>query len=406
MSTIKDLVILVGGRGNRLKDLTKNTPKPMMKINGQPFINILLKNLSKYYFEKIYLIAGYKSKKFIKKYHNKKILFSKIIVISEKKPLGTGGALSLLRNKIKSNFILMNGDSLFDINLNIFIKKSLKYLKGNIIGSIALVQNKNYKSNNTLNNLKLSHNQIIKNSRNNQALMNGGIYLFKKKILNNFKENKISLENDFLKKQILMQNLIGFKFKNPFIDIGIKKNLYHFCSLNKKTSNNQKCIFLDRDGVINKLNGYITKHENFLISNGVEKAISFLNKQNILVIIITNQSAIARGYISENQLEKIHKFFCNKIKLSNGSFINDIYYCAFLKDAKIKKYKKDSYLRKPKPGMILNALKDWQLKKRNCYMIGDQITDKMAAQRAGVRFYFKNKNSLFTQVKKIYKIKT
>ncbi len=406
MSTIKDLVILVGGRGNRLKDLTKNTPKPLVKINGQPFIDILLKNLSKYYFDKIYLMAGYKSKKFIKKYHNKKILFSKIIVISEKKPLGTGGALSLLRNKIKSNFILMNGDSLFDINLDLFIKKSLKYLKGNIIGSIALVQNKNYKSNNTLNNLQLSHNQIIKNSQNNQALMNGGIYLFKKKILNNFKENKISLENDFLKKQILMQKLIGFKFKNPFIDIGIKKNLYYFRSLNKKISNNQKCIFLDRDGVINKSNGYITKYKNFLINNGVKKAISFLNKQKILVIIITNQSAIARGYISENQLEKIHKFFCNKIKLSNGSFLNDIYYCPFLKNAKIKKYKKDSYLRKPKPGMILNALKDWQLKKRNCLMIGDNITDKMAAESAGVKFYFKNKNSLFNQVKKINKIKT
>ncbi len=56
--------------------------------------------------------------------------------------------------------------------------------------------------------------------------------------------------------------------------------------------------------------------------------------------------------------------------------------------------------------MILNALKDWQLKKRNCLMVGDKITDKMAAQRAGIKFYFKNKNPLFNQVKKIYKIKT
>ena len=401
---IKDLVILVGGRGNRLRDLTKYTPKPMMDINGQPFIDILLRNLSKYYFEKIYLMAGYRSKKFIERYHNKKILFSKIIVITEKKPLGTGGALSLLRNKIKSNFILMNGDSFFNINLNTFIKKSLKYLNANIIGSIALVENKNYKSNNILSKLRISQNQIIKNCQKKQSLMNGGIYFFKKKILNNFKGKKKSLENDFLKKQILKQNIIGVKFKENFIDIGIKKNLYHFRSLNNKTNKNQRCIFFDRDGVINKSNGYVTKCKDFIINNGVKKTISYLNKKKILVIIITNQSAIARGYISEKQLENIHKFFCNNIKMSNGSFVNDIYYCPYLKNAKVNKYKKDSYFRKPRPGMILKALKDWQLKKNNCLMIGDKITDKIAARRAGIKFYIKKKNSLYSQVQNICKI--
>lgn len=399
---LKQAVILVGGKGTRLRNLTKRTLKPLIKIDGQPFLEIILKNLSKYYFDKIYLMAGYKADKIIKKYHNKKILFSKIIVIKEKKPLGTAGCLSLLKKKISSDFLLLNGDSFFDIDLNFFTKKSRQYLKKKMIGTIALVNNQNYKSNKKLSNLIISKKKIICFSNKKSGLMNAGIYYFKRNFLDKIARQKISLEEKVLPRKIFNKQIIGFRFKNNLIDIGLKKNLKIFKSIRKKKNINQKCIFLDRDGVINKENGYITSSHKFILNKGVGKAINFLNKKNILVIIITNQSAIARGFITENKLEKIHKNFCIILKKKNDAHIDDIYFCPYLKNAKINKYKKDSYLRKPRPGMIYNALRDWKLKKSNCIMIGDKITDEKTAKNAGINFYYKKKNSLYEQVKKYY----
>ncbi len=374
----------------------------MININGLTFLDHILNNLSKYYFEKIYLMAGYKGKQIKKKYHNKKILFSKIVVKIEKKPMGTAGCLTQLKKEINSDFLLLNGDSFFDLNLNNFIQKSLKCLKGNKIISMALTKNKNYKSNKKLSNLIIGKNNIVKMNKNNNCLMNGGIYLLKKEIFNFLKTNR-SLEDEIINKKISQNQVIGFKYENYFIDIGIKRNLFIFREYAKKRKKNQKCIFFDRDGVINKLNGYVSSVKKFNLNSGIGKIFKILNDKKVLVIIITNQSAIARGLITENGLEKIHKYLCNKIKNSDDARIDDIYYCPFLKNAKIKKYDKNSFFRKPNPGMILNAIKRWDLEKFNCAMIGDSYTDEIAAKKAGIKFFYINKKPLFNKVGKIIK---
>ncbi len=118
-----DLVLLAGGRGKRLKQLTFNTPKPLININKKPFIQYLLNQFSKYNFNKIYILAGYKGYKLKNKYHKTKINLIPIECIVEKTPLGTGGALNLVKKKIKNNFILINSDSFLEIDLNKLIKK-------------------------------------------------------------------------------------------------------------------------------------------------------------------------------------------------------------------------------------------------------------------------------------------
>ena len=399
---IKHAVILVGGKGSRLKELTKKTPKPLIRIGKSTFLDLILKKLSKYYFEEIYLMAGFKGDVIKKKYHNKKILFSTIKVIVEKKTLGTGGCLNQLKNKINSNFLVFNGDSNFDLDLQVFIKKSSFFFKKkNFFCSMALVKNTNYKSNKKLANLSISKKNILSFKKDN-GLMNSGVYIFDKNIFKLISNKKISLEDQILPKIILDKKTVGFNFNSYFIDIGIKKNLKLYRSKIKKDENSQKCVFFDRDGVINKLDGYVTSQKKFKILPGVENAIQYLNKKNILVIIITNQSAVGRGMITENNLNKLHLNFCLKIKKKNSSYINDIYYCPYIKNAKIKKYNKNSIYRKPKPGMLLKAIKDWGLLKKNCVMIGDQNTDQLAAKKSGIKFLFKNNQTLYEQVKKIY----
>ena len=88
-----DLVILAGGKGSRIKNVNKNKPKPLANIGGYSFLDLLLGNLCKYHFRKIFILAGYKGKQIYKKYHNKNINFINTECLIEKKPLGTGGGL-------------------------------------------------------------------------------------------------------------------------------------------------------------------------------------------------------------------------------------------------------------------------------------------------------------------------
>ena len=133
---VDDLVILVGGRGSRIGKITINTPKPLIKINKKPFLDQLIANKLKYEFKRIFLLCSFKKDLFFKKYHNKKIHKSKIVCIDEGSRKDTAGALYLLRNTLKKKFVLINGDTFFDIDMNELFNQNLKRK----IGCIALTK--------------------------------------------------------------------------------------------------------------------------------------------------------------------------------------------------------------------------------------------------------------------------
>ena len=136
-----DLVILCGGKGSRLKSFTKKIPKPLLKINNITFLDNLISYYQKYDFKNIYLLAGYLGEKIKKKYENKSVNFINLKVIVEKSPKGTGGALNLIKNKVKNNFLLINGDSFVEYDLLKFFKLENKFLG-------KLLVKKKYKSKN------------------------------------------------------------------------------------------------------------------------------------------------------------------------------------------------------------------------------------------------------------------
>ena len=163
-----------------------------------------------------------------------------------------------------------------------------------------------------------------------------------------------------------------------------------------------KSAFLDRDGVINQDRGYISKISDFKIYPGVGKAISLLNKKNYIVIIITNQSGIGRGLIKVKELENLHNHLKKKIK-KEGAKIDDIFYCPFHPEFGKGKYKKKSNDRKPGDGMIRKAIKKWKIDPKTSFMIGDKISDKLAAKKAKIKFFYKKEKNLNTQIKNILK---
>lgn len=168
-----------------------------------------------------------------------------------------------------------------------------------------------------------------------------------------------------------------------------------------------KIAFLDRDGVINKSNiqnGYIGKIEHFKFIPGSIKTIKYLKSLNYKVVIVSNQSGVARGYFKITDVYKIHKYLNNKLK-KNDTKLDKILFCPFHIEGKIKKYKKKSKLRKPDNGMFKIVNKIWKVDKRKSFMIGDQKSDMEFAKKSGIKgFSFKEKNLYeFVKSKKFIK---
>lgn len=387
-----DLVILAGGKGSRIKEKLKNLPKPMVKFRKKNFLQYVINSFSKFPFRKIYILTGYRSNYIFKKYHNKEINFTRIECLKETKLLGTAGSLYNLRKKV-NDFVLTNGDSIFEINLNELIKSCSK----NSYGSAALTKNTNQESK-KLNQLSIKKNKIIFDK--NGHLMNGGIYFLKKKIFKYIQNKYMSLENEILVDLIKKNKINGIYSNNFFHDIGTNKFF-------NKTNNfidkylYRPAAFLDRDGVINYEKNYIFNMKNFVLRKGVIKGLKLLQKKNYYLFIVTNQAGIAKKKFSEVTFKKfgfeIKKFFSQK-----NIFFDDVEYCPFHKDALIKKFRKNSQFRKPGNLMVKSLFKKWPIKKKGSFFIGDQISDFNCAKRSNLYFEYAEKD-FFKQIQKIIK---
>ena len=385
-----DLVILAGGKGSRIKKFLHNKPKPMVKFNNIFFLQYLINIFSKYPLRKIFILVGYKSEIIIKNFHNKTFNFTKIICVKEKNLMGTGGALLNLKNKDVRDFILVNGDTVFDIDLVNFTKS----LKKNKIGSVALATSNKNTNSYKLNNLGIKNNILTYN--NNSKLMNGGIYLFKKKILNLIPNKPCSLEEDILPNIIKKKLLTAKLYRNFFLDIGTPK--YYSTSAKKLKAYFEKpAAFLDRDGVINYDNGYVYKKKDFKFRNGVIKGLKYLIKKKFYIFIVTNQAGIAKGKYSEDDFKNLHMYLKNNLS-SKNIHIDDVQYCPYHPNGKINKYRKKSALRKPGNQMIKNILKKWLIVKRKSFMIGDKISDENCAKKSNLFFTYANIN-FYKQIK-------
>ncbi len=160
--------------------------------------------------------------------------------------------------------------------------------------------------------------------------------------------------------------------------------------LKKKFIN--KAVFLDRDGVINYDYGYVHKIKDFKFKKKVFEAVKFLKKMNYLVIIITNQSGIGRGYYKQKDLLVLHNWMKKKFR-QKGAYINDIYYSPYYEFSKNKYSYKEKMRRKPNKGMIIEAKNKWLINIKKSFMVGNRTVDKKLALNAKLKFIKVNPNS-------------
>lgn len=394
---INQAVILCGGYGSRLGKITKNIPKPLLKINGKPFIEYLINYFSRFGINQIFLLCHYKSKKFYKKYHNKKIKNIKIKCINEKNKLDTGGAVKQSIKHFDHYFYISNGDTFFDINLldlSYDINQNKKY-------SFVALSNKNLKE--RYSNVKTRDNYVENfETKQKNSYAYSGICLMNKSVINNFNKKVFNLEKDLFNNIIKKKNLKFKLYKREFLDIG---SIVDFKRAKKFINKTQLkgAAFFDRDGVINKDFGYVHTKNNFIWNKNVSKAIKFLNDNNYYVFVVTNQSGIGRGYYSEKKVNDLHNWI-NELLSLHGAHIDEFVYAPYFKGSKKYSSKSEYIKRKPNTGMIDELISKWSINLKKSFLIGDSEVDIITGQKKNIYSYkFKPNEDLFVRIKKIFK---
>jgi D,D-heptose 1,7-bisphosphate phosphatase len=147
----------------------------------------------------------------------------------------------------------------------------------------------------------------------------------------------------------------------------------------------KKAIFLDRDGTLNEEVSYLTDIKNIIIFKGVIEALKIFKQFGFLNIIITNQAAVAKGLLTEDELIRINEEFINLLSINGEPLIDKIYYSPFHIDGTVEKYKIENEDRKPGTGMIKRAMNDFSICLEESFLIGDKLTDMKCAQNAGIK---------------------
>lgn len=394
---IRQAVILVGGYGTRLGNLTKNVPKPYLEVLNKPFLEHIIQNLSRFGLEEILLFSSFKSDIFIENYHEKVISSVKIRVMIETDPLGTGGGLLKFNEHLDEKFFVVNGDTYFDVDLYAVSEFSNSFSHGAIICATHESDTGRFGS------IKVDKNDLVtdfieKNSKTKTpGYINAGLYVFFKETLNLFKKEYLSIENDIFPELKKRKELFALQSEGFFLDIGIKESFYNANHLMKKILT-KPAIFLDRDGTINFDNGYTHKIEDLKIIPGATDLIKYYNDQGYYVIVVTNQGGISKGIFSRKDLIKFNQYLRSELA-KFGCRIDHFYYCPHHPEA-IDKRNRECNCRKPKDGMLRQAVNEFNIDLEKSIIVGDKESDLHAGRAIGIKGYLYESGNIYETIMK------
>ena len=417
-------VVMAGGKGTRISELFPDIPKPLIPIsNGiesKPVLEWEIESLKNQGFTDIILTVSHMADKITSYFGDGSQMGVNIEYFVEEKPLGNAGALFKLREKLTDDFLLLNADAVFDIDFNRFVKyhrtkKALVTLfthpNSHPYDSGIVIANDSNEVNKWL--TKEDERPLYYRNR-----VNAGLHVVSPKVLDiactNLQKNGIDVskvgEEDEFGKTIkidldrnVLKPLCGsgrmFCYDSPEYvkDMGTPERYYSVLKdykngvvVAKNLKNKQKAIFLDRDGTINRYVGFLRNIDEFELLPDVAKAIKKINESDYLAIVVTNQPVVARGEVTKEGLQEIH----NKMETllgQEGAYLDAIYYCPHHPhkgyEGEIPELKIECDCRKPKPGMLLKAAKDYNICLEKSWMIGDSVNDVTAGKAAKCNAY-------------------
>jgi D-glycero-alpha-D-manno-heptose 1-phosphate guanylyltransferase len=369
-----EAIILAGGFGTRIQSVISDVPKPMAPVCGKPFLYYILQSLVRQNIDRIIIAAGYKHEVIINHFGNK-FLNADLIYSIEDEPLGTGGGIrKALEMTSGKQVLIINGDTFFDLSVNELVNF---HANGNFDLTMCLKPMKHFDRYGTVN---VEHKRVtgIKEKQPCESgLINAGVYLINREILEKFPVgSKFSFEKDFLEQEVSHLRFGGLISDKYFIDIGIPED-YEKAKRdfeNKRT----KALFLDRDGVINKEKNYVSKIEDFEFIEGIFDFCEYFQAKGYLIFVITNQAGIARRLYSADDFNILTEWMVSQFE-KRGIMISKVYYCPHHPDIT-----GSCDCRKPNPGMILQAAKEFDLNLSESILVGDHESDLKAGENAGI----------------------
>lgn len=397
---LADAVILAGGFGRRLAGvLPFGIPKPMAPFLGSPLLFHQL-NLCKRYGIKNILILTHHFSEAIESFVGDGSKFEmNISCHKEQVPRGTAGAIRDVLPSLSDSFFVIYGDTFLEVDLAAFASQ-----RRHDASLLTFVHPNSHPFDSDL--LDIDNNELVKGVF---RPVKSGALLYSNQVNAALYFADASLFKEYVPQHGVMD--ISSELFPLAINAGVKIQAYRSVEYikdigtparyttvqddlikgvpNRLARNNKRlCVFLDRDGVINQEDGYVTTVDQFRLLSGVAKAISKLNHAGVLVICVTNQPIIARGDASEAELRKIHMKM--EVDLGqDGAYLDAIYYCPHHPDSGFKEevpaLKISCDCRKPKPGMILRAANDFNLDLNNTWIIGDTWRDMGAGKSAGIK---------------------
>ena len=397
------VVIMAGGKGTRIASIASDIPNPMIKIGDKPILEHEIECLKKQGLTDIIITVSHLGN-IIMEYFGDGSKISpatgkefgvNIEYFVEETPLGNAGALFKIKNKLKSDFLLLNADSLFNVDFNRFIKfhkenKALVTLfthpNSHPYDSGLIITDENNIVLEWLN--KEDERPVWYNNR-----VNAGLHIISPQILEkNIEKEKIDLDRDLLKPLAGTGKMYAYNSPEYVKDMGTPERYYSVCNdllsgkvFNKNLINKQKAIFLDRDGTVNEYVGFLRNIDEFKLIENTAEAIKKINSSEYLAIIVTNQPVIARGEVTYEELKQIHKKM-ETLLGQEGAYLDGIYYCPHHPksgfEGEIKELKIECECRKPKPGMLLEAAKDFNIDLEKSWIIGDSENDILAGKNA------------------------
>ncbi len=394
-------LIQAGGAGTRLKNITGDLPKPMVSVGGKPILQWQIENLVRDGVEDIFLVVG-PGKEVIQNYFGDGDKFhAHISYIEENEPLGTGGALYYASKKFHEDFILCFGDLMLDIDFKKMVAFHKK--KKSIITTFAHPNSHPYDSDILWADAQGKVLRIFPKKETRdffyRNLTNAGIYVVSKELLSTFSEMdrpmKLDFERDLLSPTLMLGGVYAYRSSEYVKDCGtpdryesVNADINSGVVFAKNLSRPQRCVFLDRDGTINRFGDFVTTPDKLELFPYAGKAIARLNRSPYLAICVTNQPIIARGEADLETLDQIHGKL--EVGLGNdGAYLDDLYFCPHHPDKGFPgervEYKIHCNCRKPNIGMLLKAKAKYNIDFASSWMVGDTLQDVMTGINAGCK---------------------
>lgn len=391
-------IIMAGGKGTRLQGIAKDIPKPMFPVLGKPILEYQIESLKKNGIIEVILIIGYLGNAVREYFGDGRRFGVSIDYIIEEKPLGTAGALYYLKDRVTEDFFLIFGDLMLDIDWNRFMEFHKRHHA--LISLYGHPNSHPYDSDVIVADEK---DKIVRIEPKNTErdfyyhnLVNAGLYCMTPELLKDIPAPvKLDLEKDVIAGQIAKDTVYVYRSTEYVKDMGtpdrlcaVSEDIQNKVAECRCLKNKQKAIFLDRDGTINVLKGFLNQADEFELLRDVANAIKKINTSQFLTIVATNQPVIARGECTLQELENIHKKMETDLG-KQGAYIDDLFFCPHHPHkgyaGEIPELKFECECRKPKTGMLMHAAEKYNIDLAGSWYIGDTTVDVQTGINAGMK---------------------